>query len=145
MSPFGEGEEIISDNAQLELLRERHSKDLLLAHLNSNSLQNKFEELSAIIMTLRTRIMFVSETKIDASYPNAQFFYFSFPGYSLYRNNRKKEGGGFMALIFALEFHAFEIKTNTGNMVIIVIIKRLGKRKGMMKEIVGKREWKVVE
>ena len=34
--------------------------------------------------------MFASETKIDASYPNAQF---KVPNYSLYRNDRKKGGG----------------------------------------------------
>ena len=89
---FGEeDEDIISDNVQLELLAKRHSKDRLLAHLNMNSVQNKFEELSAIIKTLRAHILFISETKIDASYPNTQF---SIPGYSLYRNDRKKGGGG---------------------------------------------------
>ena len=88
---FGEEDEDISDNVQLELLAKRHSKDRLLAHLNMNSVQNKFEELSAIIKTLRAHILFISETKIDASYPNTQF---SIPGYSLYRNDRKKGGGG---------------------------------------------------
>ena len=89
---FGEeDEDIISDNVQLELLAKRHSKDRLLAHLNMNSVQNKFEELSAIIKTLHAHILFISETKIDASYPNTQF---SIPGYSLYRNDRKKGGGG---------------------------------------------------
>ena len=67
-----------------------------MAHLNINSVQNKFEELSAIIKTLRAQIMFISETKIDASYPNTHF---SISGYSLYRNYKKKGGGGIMALI----------------------------------------------
>lgn len=130
---LSEDEEIISENAQLELLRRYHSKDLLIAHLNINSVQNKFEELSGIIKTIRAHIMFVSETKIDASYPNAQF---TIPGYSLYRNDRKKGGGGIMALISTsliktrltldknfktLETIAFQVKTETGNMVIIGI------------------------
>ena len=76
---FGEeDEDIISDNVQLELLGKHHSKDFLLAHLNINSVQNKFKELSAIIRALYAHIMFISETKIDASCPNAQFF---IPGY----------------------------------------------------------------
>jgi len=77
--------------------------------------------------------MFISETKIDASYPNAQF---TIPGYSLYRNDRKKGGGGIMALTSTslskkrlkldknfktLEIIAFEVRTETGNMVIIGI------------------------
>ena len=43
--------------------------------------------------------MSISETKIDSSYPNAQF---SIPGYSLYRNDRKKGGGGVTALASSL-------------------------------------------
>ena len=40
--------------------------------------------------------MIVTETKIDSSYPNSQF---SIPGYGLYRNDRKKGGGGILAYI----------------------------------------------
>jgi len=42
---LSEDEEIIADNVQLELLRRYHGKDLLIADLNINSIQNKFEEL----------------------------------------------------------------------------------------------------
>ena len=64
------------------------------------------------------------------------FAQFSIPGYSLYRKNRKKGGGGIMALISSslvnkrikidrtlktLEMIALEIKTGTNNMVIIGI------------------------
>ena len=92
---LSEDEEIISENAQFELLRRYHSKDLLIAHLNINSIQNKFEELSGNMKTIRAHIMFVSETKIDASYPNAQF---TVPGY-LFIVKIEKGGGGIMALI----------------------------------------------
>ena len=120
--------EITSENDQLELFRKHHHKDLLIAHLNINSIQNKFEELTEVIKKINAHIMFVSETKIDASYPNAQF---KVPNYSLYRNDRKKGGGGIMALIFqslvrtqlkpdksfkTLEIIAFEIKTDMDNM-----------------------------
>ena len=88
--------EITSENDQLELFRKHHNKDFLIAHLNINSIQNKFEELTEVIKKINAHIMFVSETKIDASYPNAQF---KVPNYSLYRNDRKKSGGGIMALI----------------------------------------------
>lgn len=88
--------EIISDNDRLELFRKLHNKDFLIAHLNINSIQNKFEELTEVIKKLNAHMMFVRETKIDASYPNAQF---KVPNYSLYRNDRKKGGDGIMALI----------------------------------------------
>ena len=76
-----EHEHTISDNAKLESLRTHFNKDLLIGHLNINSIQNKFEELTATSKTIGAHVMFISETKIDSSYPNAQF---SIPGYSLY-------------------------------------------------------------
>ena len=88
--------EIISDNDRLELFRKHHNKDFLIGHLSINSIQNKFEELSEVIKKINVHIMFVSETKIDASYPNSQFKVLN---YSLYRNDRKKGGGGILALI----------------------------------------------
>ena len=54
--------------------------------------------------------MFVSKTKIDSSYQNNQF---TTPGCSLYRNDRKKGGGGVMALISnSLTSKRFAIKKN---------------------------------
>ena len=67
---------------------------ILLIHLNINSLQNKFEELKGINDQLKSHIIFISETKIDKSYPNDQF---KLPGYHMYRRERKKGGGGLLA------------------------------------------------
>ena len=86
-------DEYSEDNDNLERVRKQSGKELLIAHLNINSIQNKFEELTNVMKAIRVHIMFVSETKIDSSYPNAQF---SLPGYSLYRNDRKKGGGGIL-------------------------------------------------
>ena len=124
-------DEYSEDNDNLERVRKQSGKELLIAHLNINSIQNKFEELTNVMKAIRVHIMFVSETKIDSSYPNAQF---SLPGYSLYRNDRKKGGGGILVLISTalsktrlkldkdyktLEVIAIDVKTETGNMVII--------------------------
>ena len=68
----------------------------MLCHLNIHSAQNKFEELTHMIKALKAQVVLISETKIDSTYPNDQF---SLPGYSLYRNDRKKGGGGISALI----------------------------------------------
>ena len=104
-----------------------------MCHLNINSIQNKFEELAVTIKKIGAHIAFISETKIDASYPDAQF---SIPGYTLYRNDRKKGRGGIMALVSSsltkkrlkpskhyktLELIALEVKTDAGNMVILGI------------------------
>ena len=74
--------------------RAKYSSNFLIAHLNINSYQNKFEEMREIIQKLRIQVMFIGETKIDSSYPDAQF---TIPGYQLYRSDRKKGGGGLLA------------------------------------------------
>ena len=40
---------------------------------------------------MRSHVIFISETKIDNTYPNSQF---ALAGYSMYRRDRKKGGGG---------------------------------------------------
>lgn len=119
------------DNDELVHLCRQNGKELLIAHLNINIIQNKFEELTNIVRAICAHSMFVSETKIESSNPNAQF---SISSYSLYCNHRKKGAGGILALISkalsktqlklnkdykTLEVIALDVKTKTGNMVII--------------------------
>ena len=85
-------------NDQLENQR-NICNDILLCHLNINSIQNKFEELVALIRKLKIHIIFISKTKIDSTYPDSQF---AIPGYTLYRNDRKKGGGGILVYISTL-------------------------------------------
>ena len=67
-----------------------------MCHLNINSIQIKFEELASLIKKSRTQLMIVSKSKIDSSYSNSQF---TISGYELYRNDRKKGGGGILAYV----------------------------------------------
>lgn len=120
-----------ADNARLESLRSTNDKELLICHLNINSIHSKFEELTATINKISAHKVFVSETKIGAGYPDEQF---SIPGHVLYRNDRKKGGGGIMVLVSSvlsdkrlkpdkhdrkLELIALEIKTDFGNIIIL--------------------------
>ena len=78
-------------------IRKRDSRDLLLFHLNINSIQNKFEELKSIITEdLKAQVAFITETKLDATYPSSQF---KIDGFNIFRNDRKKGGGGVMAFV----------------------------------------------
>ena len=67
-----------------------------MAHLNINSIQNKFDELKLINNKLRAGILVLTETKIDATYPDSQF---KISNYRLYRKDRVKGGGGILAYI----------------------------------------------
>ena len=86
--------------------RKQQPNEVLLIHLNINSLQNKFEELKSINGQLKSHIIFISETKIDKSYPNDQF---KLPGYLMYRRDRKKGGGGLLPY-FHSNIHSKELK-----------------------------------
>ena len=66
-------------------------------HLNVNSLQNK-KEVELLIRQFKAQVIFLTETKIDASYPNSQFVIDNF---NIYRNDRVKGGGGVMAYFSA--------------------------------------------
>ena len=79
----------LQDNEQLENKR-KNCDDILLCHLNINSIQNNLEELVAMIRKLKAQIIFISETKTDSTYPDNQF---TIPSYTLYRNDSKKGGG----------------------------------------------------
>ena len=60
-----------------EALRENRLKYLnnpLIGHLNINSLRNKIVDLREIILELSLYYLVLSETKIDQSFPTAQFY-----------------------------------------------------------------------
>ena len=75
-------------NKELRALRLKNLNKLVIAHLNINSLRNKFELLIFQIKD-NIDILMLSETKLDESFPNSQFLIngFSAP-YRLDRNNR---------------------------------------------------------
>ena len=67
-----------------------------MAHLNINSLRNKFEQLKCMIMSA-IDIPIITETKLGDSFPEAQFFIegFSKP----YRLDHTENGGGIMIYV----------------------------------------------
>ena len=80
----------------LNSLRKDNLDKLIFAHLNINSIRNKFNYLSEQIRG-NVDILLVSETKIDDSFPQGQFVIdgFSAP----YRLDRNCLGGGLMLFV----------------------------------------------
>ena len=69
---------------------------LTFAHLNINSIRNKFEFLAEQIKG-KIDILMISETKTDESFPHGNFLIDGFS--SPYRLDRDSKGGGIMLYV----------------------------------------------
>ena len=78
------------------IFRKEHAKRLIFSHLNVNSIRNKFCELHSILAGNYVDVFGLIETKLDESFPNAQFMV---DGFSLYRADRNIHGGGIMCYV----------------------------------------------
>ena len=85
-----------SPKEELNNLRLKNPNRLICAHLNINSVRNKFDLLSDIIKN-NIDILMISETKLYSSFPNGQF---PIHGYSEhYRVDRNGNGCGILVFI----------------------------------------------
>lgn len=85
-----------TDSLPDPLQRTKKAREIILIHLNVNSLQNKVEEVGLLIKATKAQVFFLTETKIDSTYPDSQF---AQRGYNIFRNDPKKGRGGVMAYI----------------------------------------------
>ena len=79
----------------LSNIRQKNSNRLIIAQLNINSIRNKFSSLANIIEN-NIDIFLTSETKIDSSFPTAQFH---INGFTTYRRDRNENGGGLLLYV----------------------------------------------
>ena len=89
-------EKNIGYQGQLFQFRAKYPKNLLCGHLNINRFRNKFTEIEYILTQNLMDVLFVSETKIDSSFTNAQFHINDF---KLHRSDRNCHGGGILAYV----------------------------------------------
>ena len=92
----------VLNNIKLE-----NANRLVIAHLNINSLRNKFEALKYIIKG-NVDILVISETKLDDTFPNNQF---TMDGYKHYRFDKNSNSSGI--IIFIREDIPCKILNNT--------------------------------
>ena len=81
----------------LKGLRLKHPNRVVFAHININSIRNKFDMLASAC-DRNIDVLMISETKLDASFPQNQFI---INDYNHYRLDRNSKGGGI--LVFILE------------------------------------------
>ena len=68
----------------------KNNHKVVLATLNNNSIRNKFTSLMELVSG-NIDILVIEETKIDSTFPEAQFY---IPGYKKpYRKDRNANGG----------------------------------------------------
>ena len=70
--------------------RFENPKNVIVGHLNINSIRHKFELLKPFIYNAFDKFL-VSENRIDSSFPNIQFH---LAGYRMFRHDRDSFGGG---------------------------------------------------
>ena len=81
----------------LKDMRTKCPKNPIIAHLNINSIRNKFCELKDLITSNSLNIVVLSETKIDYTFPKSRF---QIPGYKVpYREDRNAHGSGLLVYI----------------------------------------------
>ena len=90
----------ISDNCNvnsvLRHLRLNHPQQIIIGHLNINSIRNK-SDLMKIMLTHYIDILMITETKLDDSFSVSQF---GIDGFSTpFRLDRNKNGGGILLYI----------------------------------------------
>ena len=93
---FSAPEEFNDAKIGLKVIKENSPNEIIVEHLNFNSLRNKFEALQYII-NRNLDIILLSETKLNDSFPSAKFMLknFGIP----YRLDRNSNGGGLLLYV----------------------------------------------
>ena len=89
-------EATVALHAYLTSLISKYCKNLLMAHVNINSIRNKFDYIEGILSTGLLDFISISETKLDSSFTNCQF---SCSGYIVHQNDSTHRSGGLMTYI----------------------------------------------
>ena len=74
-------------------LRKLYANNPIIGYLNINSLRNKVTQLRDVCRKAPIELLCINETKLHASFPDAQFHIEGYE-YSPFRQHRDKNGGG---------------------------------------------------
>ena len=76
--------------------QKKHPKHFIVAHINTNSVRYKFSSIQELLIDKMVDLLFIAESKIDASFTDSQF---TTNGYPLWRKDSTVPGGGLMAFL----------------------------------------------
>ena len=83
-------------NNSLKTLRLNNPKNVIFSYLNINSIRNKMGSLREVVME-NVDILAIAETKIDESFPTAQFLLVGY--HSPYRLDKSPKSGGILVYV----------------------------------------------
>ena len=93
-----------SDISEMKIVRSKNPKNINFSYLNVNSVRNKFKNISSLILE-SVDILIVVESKLNSSFPTAQFLISGF--HHPFRPNTNRRSGGLLGYVksgFLLEF-----------------------------------------
>ena len=80
----------------LRNLRKCHMNNVIISHLNVNSLSSKYCEVKELLNVCRFDVLVLSETKLDDSFKQATL---DIEGYSCVRQDKRSNSGGLLTYI----------------------------------------------
>lgn len=81
---------------EIRNVRAKNVRNIILAHININSLRHKFSEISIMLHEKMIDILVISEAKLDDSFTNNLFHV---NGYCMYRQDNTAKSGGIVVFI----------------------------------------------
>ena len=96
-----ESDVIVNENSsesqnELEKIRCTYRNNIVIGHLNVNSLNLKFQEVKDLIVRCKFEVMVLSETKLDETYRDALY---NIENYDMYRQDKRSNSGGIIIYI----------------------------------------------
>ena len=82
--------------ANVKVYRQMYPRNLIVSHLNVNSLRLKINKISVLLFNSRFKVLVLSETKLDSSHSNSLY---KMNGYTMYRQDKRSNSGGLIAYV----------------------------------------------
>ena len=119
----------ILDIESSKLIRNKNKNNPFISYMNINSLRNKIHDLRSLLADLNPEVITISETKIDHTFPAAQFMIDGYINPENFRKYRNEHGGGLITYIKRGIPHKRLRKIEPKNLEVTCIELIFGKRK----------------
>lgn len=117
--------------ADIVNFRTKHFKNFIFCHVNINSFRHKFACIQDILRRKHVDYLAISESKLDSSFPNAQF---GVEGFTLYRQDHTGSSGGIIIYVRSDLPHRriTHLECNAEGLESVCIEIAIGKRKTIL-------------